>query len=44
MFWYDGSALASHNHVLMTVTAVYNHALYLRDEEFFEKSKSMINI
>ena len=44
MFWHDGSTLANHSHILMTDAAVYNPAVYFRDEEFFEKNKRMINI
>ena len=44
MFWHDGSTLANHSHILMTVAAVYDLTVYFRDEEFFEKNKRMINI
>ena len=29
MFWHDGSMLANHSHVLMTVSAMYNPAVYI---------------
>ena len=39
MFWHDGSTLANHSHILMTVAAVYDPAGYFRDEQFFRKIK-----
>ena len=39
MFWHDGSTLANHSYILMTVAAVYDPAGYFRDEQFFRKIK-----
>ena len=44
IIWHDGSSLANHSHILMTIAAVCDPAVYFRDEEFFEKNKRMINI
>ena len=30
MFWHDGSTLSNHSHILMTVSAMYDPALYNR--------------
>ena len=37
MFWHDGSILANHSHILMTVSAMYNPAVYITDQEYFKK-------
>ena len=42
MFWHDGSDLANHSHILMTVSAMYDKAIFLTEEEYFEKTNMRI--
>ena len=44
MFWHDGSTLAKHTHILMIVAALYDHAVYFRDQKCLDKNKRMRNI
>ena len=32
MFWHDGSTLVNHSHILMTVSALYDPAVYITDQ------------
>ena len=44
MFWHDGSTLACHSHILMTFNTIYDPAVHLTDEEYFNKYGLNINI
>ena len=44
MFWHDGSTLVNHSHILMTVSALYDPAVYITDQEYFKKYKKPLNI
>ena len=44
MFWHDGSTLSNHSHILMTVSAMYDPALYITDQECFKKHKKSLNV
>ena len=37
MFWHDGSPIASHSHLLMLVSCMYDPALFYTDEEYSAK-------
>ena len=37
MFWHDGSNLANHSHILMTVSVMYDKAIFLTEDEYNEK-------
>ena len=37
MFWHDGSNLANHSHILMTVSVMYDKALFLTEDEYYQK-------
>ena len=42
IFWHDGSVLENHNHILMTVSAMYDPAVYITGQEYFKKHKKII--
>ena len=44
MFWHDGSVLANHSHILMTVSAMYDPAVFITDQEYFKKHKKSLNV
>ena len=44
MFWHDGSTLANHSYILMTVSAMYDPAAYVTDQEYFKKYKKSLNV
>ena len=45
MFWHDGSILANHSHILMTVGVMYDKAIFLTEDEYFQKyNKTIHNI
>ena len=44
MFWHDGSSLASHGHILMLVSIMYDQAVFLSDDEYFEKTGIRVNV
>ena len=33
-FWHDGSTVSNHSHILMTVSCMYDKAVYLSDAEY----------
>ena len=37
MFWHDGSNLANHSHILMTVSVMYDKAIFLTENEYYQK-------
>ena len=37
MFWHDGSYLANHSHILMTVSVMYDKAIFLTENEYYQK-------
>ena len=37
MFWHDGSNLANHSHILMTVSVMYDKVIFLTEDEYNEK-------
>ena len=37
MFWHDGSSLANHSHILMTVGVMNDKAIFLTEDEYFQK-------
>ena len=39
MFWHDGSNLANHSHILMTVSVMYDKAIFMTEDEYSEKFK-----
>ena len=43
MFWHDGS-LANHSHILMTVSAMYDPAVCVTDQQYFKKHKESLNV
>ena len=43
-FWYDGSTIGNHSHLLITVNVLYDPASFLSDEEYYLKYKKNINI
>ena len=44
MMWHDGSSLASHSHVLMMISTIYDPAVFLTDKEYKEKFGQSINV
>lgn len=44
MFWHDGSTLSNHSHIMMTVSVIFNKAVFYSDQEYFEKTKEKLNI
>ena len=39
IFWHDGSVLANHSHILITVSVMYDPAVCITDQEYFKKYK-----
>ena len=37
MFWHDGSTISNHGHILIMVLCLYDKAIHLTDQEFYEK-------
>ena len=35
--WRDGSSLSSHTHLVITVVCLYDRAVFLNDEEYYQK-------
>ena len=44
IFWHDGSVLANHSHILMTVNAMYDPDVYITDQEYFKKHEKSLNV
>ena len=44
MFWHDGSSLSNHGHLLTMVAAMYDPAVFLTDEEYYNKYSSKCNV
>ena len=44
MFWDDGSTLANHSRILMTLSAMYDPAVYVTDQQYFKKHKESLNV
>ena len=42
MFWHDGSVLANHSHILMTVSAMYDPVVYITDQEYFKNVQAEV--
>ena len=44
MFWHDVSTLANHSHILMTVSAMYDPAVCVTDQQYFKKHKESFKV
>lgn len=44
MVWHDGSSVASHGHLLIMVSCLYDPAMYYTDEEYRDISNCEINV
>ena len=44
MVWSDNSTLLNHGHILLTVSAVYDEALYFTSEEMRAKGQENIDV
>ena len=44
MFWHAGSVLGNHSHILLTVSAMYDPAVYITDQEYFKKHKKSLKV
>ena len=42
--WHDGSSLSSHSHLLITVACLYDRAVFLTDEEYYQKEGVHVNV
>ena len=40
-FWYDGSTIGNHSHLLITVNVLYDPASFLSDEEYYLNIKKI---
>ena len=44
LVWGDNSTLLNHGHLLLTVSAIYNDAIYYTNEEMKAKGKENIDV
>ena len=44
MIWHDCSTISSHSHFLITVSSIYDPAVYYTTKEYFEKFKKSVDI
>ena len=44
MFCHDGSTLANHSHISMTVSAMYDPAVYITDQGYLKKHRKSLNV
>lgn len=38
IFWHDGSCISNHSHLLMTVSVLYDQAVFYTDQEYYDKT------
>ena len=44
MFWHDGSTISNHSHLMIMVACMFDPAVYLTDQEYFNLYGKHINI
>ena len=43
-FWYDGSSISNHSHLLMTVNTLYDKTIHMTNQEYEEKHKKEVDV
>ena len=44
IFWYDGSTIFNHSHILVMVSCLYDPAIFLTDEEYSKSNGVFVNL
>ena len=41
--WHHRSSLMNHNHIMMMLAAIYDSEVYIKSDEYFQKTRTLCN-